>query len=115
MAKFSPAKVTYPGKKQVYRSSDSLGRYAGDRIGLIGENYSGSESLLVPVMNKGKRIVPRTDLADARKRCSDQLARLPEPLHNLSEAAAPYPVRHSERLENALAEVRQRLAAAARI
>ena len=115
VAKFSPAKVTYPGKKQVYRGSDSLERYAGDTIGLAGENFLGSESLLVPVMDRGKRIVPRTDLAEARKRCSEQLARLPESLHNLGEAAAPYPVRHSQRLENTLAEVRRRLAAAARI
>ena len=115
VAKFSLAKVTYPGKKQVYRVSDSLGRYAEDTIGLAGENFPGSESLLIPVMSKGKRIVPRTDLAEARKRCGEQLARLPEPLHNLSEAAVPYPVRHSDRLENTLAEVRRRLAAAAPI
>ena len=115
VAKFSAAKVTYPGKKQVYRASDSLGGYAGDTIGLIDENFSGAESLLVPVMSKGKRIVPRTDLAEARKRCGEQLARLPEALRNLSDAEAPYPVRYSERLENSLADVRRRLAAAARI
>jgi len=115
VAKFSLAKVTYPGKKQVYRASDSHSRYSGDTIGLVGENFPGSESLLIPVMSKGKRIVPRTDLAEARKRCGEQLARLPEPLHNLSEAAVPYPVRHSDRLENTLAEVRRRLAAAAPI
>jgi nicotinate phosphoribosyltransferase len=115
VAKFSAAKVTYPGKKQVYRESDSLGRFAGDTIGLAGENFRDSESLLVPVMEKGKRIAPRTDLAEARKRCTEQLARLPERLHNLREADVPYPVRYSENLEKSLADVRRRLAAAARI
>jgi len=115
VAKFSPAKITYPGKKQVYRATDSPGGYAGDTIGLDGEDFPGTESLLVPVMSEGKRIVPRTDLGEARKRCSEQLARLPEPLRNLGEAASPYPVRYSERLENSLADVRRRLAAAARI
>jgi nicotinate phosphoribosyltransferase len=115
VAKFSPAKVTYPGKKQVYRTSDSLGSYAGDTIGLAGENFPGTESLLVPVMAEGKRIVSRTDLAEARKRCGEQLARLPEPLRNLGEATAPYPVRHSQRLENTLQELRRRMERAARI
>jgi len=115
VAKFSPAKVTYPGKKQVYRASDSLGRYARDTIGLADENFPGSESLLMRVMDEGKRIAPRTDLAEARKRCSEQLARLPEPLHNLREAEAPYPVCHSQHLENTLQELRRRLERAARI
>jgi nicotinate phosphoribosyltransferase len=115
VAKFSPAKVTYPGKKQVFRTSDSLGRFAGDAIGLAEENVPGSESLLVPVMNQGKRIVPRTDLADARKRCAEQIARLPEAVRDLNAAAVPYPVRHSKRLEDLLQEVRRRLERAARV
>ena len=113
VAKFSPAKVTYPGKKQVYRASDSIGRYVGDTIGLASEEFPGSESLLVPVMRGGKRIVPRTDLAEARKRCSEQISRLPEPLRGLNEAGEAYPVRHSARLENSLHEVRRRLESAA--
>jgi len=115
VAKFSPEKVTYPGKKQVFRAADSLGRYAGDTIGLAGEDFDGTESLLAPVMNNGKRVAPRTDLTEARKRCSEQLARLPEYLRNLGETPVSYPVHYSERLENSLADVRRRLAAAARI
>lgn len=113
VAKFSPAKLTYPGKKQVYRASDSLGRFAGDTIGLAGEDFPGSDPMLVPVMKQGERIVPRTDLAEARKRCSEQLARLPQHLHHLDEATVPYPVRHSDRLEKTLAAVRRRQVSAA--
>jgi nicotinate phosphoribosyltransferase len=115
VAKFSPAKVTYPGKKQVFRASDSTGRFTGDVIGLADEHFPGLESLLVPVMSNGKRIAPRTILAEARTRCGEQVARLPEPLHHLTEEAPPFAVRHSERLENLLEQVRRRLERAARI
>lgn len=115
VAKFSAAKVTYPGKKQVYRAIDSRGRFAGDTIALAEEKFPTAEALLVPVMNKGQRIAPRTDLAGARKRCSEQVARLPEALLSTKQAAVAYQVRHSERLENLMKDVRQRLERAARI
>ena len=115
VAKFSPAKVTYPGKKQVFRRSSPQGRFEGDVIGLAEDQFPGAEALLVPVMRGGRRIVPRTDPAEAQKRCGDQLERLPQRLHSLGEEAALYPVRHSERLENLLGVVRRRLERAARI
>lgn len=114
-AKFSAAKITYPGKKQVFRHSDSDGRFCGDAIGLADENFSGSEALLVPVMRDGRRIKPRTALSEARKRCSEQLARLPRRLLRLEQEEALYPVRHSEPLENLLNEMRRRLERVARI
>ena len=115
VAKFSAAKVTYPGKKQVYRASDSRGRFTGDTIALAEEKLPGSEALLVPVMKNGQRIAPRTDLPEARTRCSEQVARLPEALRGLKTAAVPYPVRHSQRLEDLMQDVRRRLERAARI
>jgi nicotinate phosphoribosyltransferase len=114
-AKFTSAKVTYPGKKQVYRLSRPDGQFAGDIIGLEQENVAGAEALLVPVMAGGKRSVPRTDLAAARQRRAEQVSRLPQPLLSLAGETTPYPVRHSERLEDLLGEVRRRLERAARI
>ena len=114
-AKFSAAKITYPGKKQVFRHSDSVSRFCGDTIGLANENFADSEPLLVPAMCEGKRIGPRTALSEARKRCRNHLAHLPSHLLNLEEAPAAYPVRFSERLENLLEDVRRRLERAARI
>jgi nicotinate phosphoribosyltransferase len=114
-AKFSAAKVTYPGKKQVFRHSDSVGRFCNDTIGLADENFTGSEPLLVPVMREGKRIVPRTVLREARKRCGEQLARLPQRLLRLDQDESPYSVRHSEQLVDLLSDVRRRLERAARI
>jgi nicotinate phosphoribosyltransferase len=115
VAKFSAAKVTYPGKKQVYRASDSRGLFAGDTIALAEEKVPGTEALLVPVMKNGQRSVPRTDLAEARTRCNEQVARLPEPLRAWKTAAVAYPVRHSQRLEDLTQDVRRRLERAARI
>jgi nicotinate phosphoribosyltransferase len=115
VAKFSPAKATYPAKKQVFRISSSEGRFVCDVIGLAEEHVPDSEPLLVPVMRAGERIVPRTDLVEARKRCAEQLVRLPQPLLSLSGETPPFPVRHSEGLEVLLNEVRRRLERAARI
>jgi nicotinate phosphoribosyltransferase len=115
VAKFSTAKVTYPGKKQVYRASDSRGRFGGDTIALADEKLPGSEALLVPVMNNGQRIVPRTDLLDARTRCGEQVARLPEALRGSRTPVIVYPVYHSQRLEDLMQDVRRRLERVARI
>jgi nicotinate phosphoribosyltransferase len=114
-AKFSAAKVTYPGRKQVYRFSNPDGGFTSDVIGLVEENFPGAETLLKPVMTSGKRSVPRTNVDAARERCLQQRACLPEAALSLNEGAPPYPVRHSKRLEGLLEEVRRRVRHAARI
>jgi nicotinate phosphoribosyltransferase len=114
-AKFSAAKVTYPGRKQVYRFSNPDGGFTSDVIGLVEENFLGAETLLEPVMAGGKRSVPRTNVDAARERCLQQRACLPEAALSLNEGAPPYPVRHSKRLEGLLEEVRRRVRHAARI
>ena len=113
-AKFSAAKVTYPGRKQVYRFRHLDGNFAHDVIGLVGENFPGAEALLDPVMVGGKRSVPRTDLKAARARCLQQRAHLPESMRDL-HAEATYPVRHTEKLEALLEAVRRRVRHATRI
>ena len=114
-AKFSAAKVTYPGRKQVYRFSHPDGMFANDVIGLVEEDFPGAKTLLKQVMIGGTRSVTRTDLDAARKRCLQQRARLPEPVRSLNGDAAPYPVRHSEMLEGLLEKVRRRVRHAAHI
>jgi len=114
-AKFSAAKVTYPGRKQVYRFSHPDGMFANDVIGLVEEDFPGAKTLLKQVMIGGTRSVTRTDLDAARKRCLQQRARLPEPVRSLNGDAAPYPVRHSEMLEGLLEKVRRRIRHAAHI
>jgi len=108
-AKLSARKVTYPGRKQVFRSSDSAGHYVGDVIALEGEAAPG-QPLLVPVMRAGRRIAPVEPLKELQQRCRLQIAHLPERLRELGPTASPYPVRHSARLEALLAQVRERVA-----
>ena len=107
-AKFSEAKITYPGRKQVFRFSDQGGKYQSDVIALEDEQFAGAEPLLVPVMRGGKRLMPAADLGEARRRCLAGLERLPERYRRL-DATHTYPVRSSARLEALLDEVRQRV------
>jgi nicotinate phosphoribosyltransferase len=112
-AKFSAAKVTYPGKKQVFRRRDAREQFTEDVIALEDERVSGGAPLLELVMSAGRAVTPPTDLGAAQRRCLEQVARLPDALRGL--AAGPvYPVRHSERLVELLDEVRRRVERAAR-
>src|SRR5579863_1013999 len=54
-AKLTRAKATYPGRKQVYRSSSANGQFASDKIVLETEPGNGGEPLLVEVMRGGRR------------------------------------------------------------
>jgi nicotinate phosphoribosyltransferase len=114
-AKFTRKKVTYPGKKQVYRFHRPDGQFENDIIGLEDEKHPIAEALLRPVMIGGKRCVARTDLFEARDRCQKQVALLPKRLQRLTSEPQASPVTHSEQLENLLFEARKRLQAAARI
>ena len=113
-AKFSAAKITYPGRKQVFRRLDSRGRFVEDIIALEDEHIAGALPLLEPVMKAGARIAPPPGLTEAQARCLLQVAGLPEELRLLAQAPA-YAVQHSERLKELLDEVRRRVDKAARI
>ena len=112
-AKFSAAKVTYPGKKQIFRRANANGQFVEDVIALEDEKVSGAESLLAPVMRAGRPIAPPPDLAEAQRRCLEQVARLPDTARGLAPGDA-YPVRHSERLVELLDDVRRRVERAER-
>jgi len=112
-AKFSAAKITYPGRKQVFRRLDSRGCFVEDIIALEDERIAGALPLLEPVVRAGARLAPADSLADAQARCMDQVAGLPAGLRRLAPAPA-YPVQHSDRLEDLLDEVRRRVEKTAR-
>jgi nicotinate phosphoribosyltransferase len=109
-AKLSAAKVTYPGRKQVYRTTDSAGRYSGDVIALEDEPALPGAPLLVPVMRAGQRLQPTAPLPELQARFREQVEHLPARLRDLARADPPYPVGHSARLEKLLARVRERIA-----
>jgi nicotinate phosphoribosyltransferase len=107
-AKLSMAKVTYPGRKQVFRSSNAKGEYSGDRIALEGEPANGDAPLLVEVMRGGRRVAPAETVAALRDRCMAGLAALPERYRQIHRSAV-YPVRYSKRLDAMLEKVRRRI------
>jgi nicotinate phosphoribosyltransferase len=109
-AKLSAAKVTYPGRKQVFRATDACGNFVGDLIALEDEPAPSGEPLLIPVMRDGRRFAPAAPLTEAQARCREQIERLPAALRILEPASAPYPVRHSAPLEKLLVRVRERIA-----
>jgi nicotinate phosphoribosyltransferase len=75
--KLSKGKVTYPGKKQIYRIIDKKGKYVKDILGLEGEKIKGKR-LLIKVMQKGKIIYNIPEIESIRKRTLENLSRLPE-------------------------------------
>ena len=108
-AKFSEAKATYPGRKQVFRFSDARGKWKHDEIALANESSAGAP-LLVPFMRDGKRISPAEPLENARSRCAESLKKLPPRLLTLGPAQ-PYPLRHSKALRALMQQVRKRVRA----
>jgi nicotinate phosphoribosyltransferase len=105
--KQSSGKVTWPGRKQVWRSLDADGRMAGDMLGLEDDAHPG-EPLLRLVMQNGERLAASPSLADIRLHAAAELARLPEPLRSLGPGTT-YPVRISDTLTRLAADADQRL------
>jgi len=88
--KRSQGKATWPGRKQVYRTFDADGAFAGDYLSLEDHPQPG-EPLLRPVMKGGRRLSARESLNTARDRIRAQLAALP-PALSANQIALAYPV-----------------------
>jgi len=111
-AKFSEAKKTYPGRKQVFRFADEKGRYHRDIIGLEGESFPGAVPLLVPVMRHGRILETTGQDGGAKFRAAQlrfQAARenLPSHILELGTADPAFPVSYSARLEELCEQIRQ--------
>jgi nicotinate phosphoribosyltransferase len=104
--KRSEGKATLPGRKQVFRSYDKRGQFAGDILTLEGDFQSG-EALLHPVMRAGKRLSSPTPLAEIREHAVNELHRLPVQLRRLESVGRSYEVRLSAALESAFAGSRK--------
>jgi len=83
--KRSEGKLTWPGRKQVFRLYDAEGRISADVVTLESDVQQG-EPLLMPVMSGGQRLAATVTLAEIRNHASASLARLPEPLRQLQES-----------------------------
>jgi nicotinate phosphoribosyltransferase len=107
-AKFSHEKMTYPGRKQVFRFSSETGEFREDVIGCEDENYDQAEPLLRCEMSGGKRLTATPNLQDIQQKARQQAARLPLKCRGL-HAATCYPVSFSSTLKKLLESVRQRM------
>lgn len=107
--KYSPGKVTWPGRKQVWRRYGADDRMAGDCLSIEGDSQGG-EPLLQMVMQGGRRVAPSPPLSEARARAARDIGRLPEHLRGL-EPGGSYPVEIADALARFSAKVDARLAA----
>jgi len=82
--KRSEGKATWPGRKQVFRSYDTDGHMLSDVVTLEADPQPG-EPLLVPLMQKGRRLAPSPSLPAVRKHAAENLTRLPATLRRLEE------------------------------
>jgi nicotinate phosphoribosyltransferase len=87
--KRSAGKVTWPGRKQVYRDYDSAGRLRADTIALADEVLPG-RPMLEPVMRAGRRL-QQPSLEDSRAYARLEIAALPLPCRSLHDPAPVAP------------------------
>jgi nicotinate phosphoribosyltransferase len=103
VAKRSPAKMTLPGPKQVFRHFRD-GTMVQDVVGIADEPLEGTP-LLVTAMRHGQLELD-DDLSALRSRAAADLAALPRDLRNTNaDPARSYPVRLSQRLLDLTAAV----------
>jgi len=106
--KLSSHKVSYPGRKQVFRVVEQ-GRVVRDVIGQHDEHLAG-EPLLQPVMRDGVRQpAGRVSLEDAREHASREMARLPDAMRGLDRVDPPYRVEISAGLRSDADNLRRAL------
>jgi nicotinate phosphoribosyltransferase len=84
--KISEEKVTYPGRKQVYRSYHKDGTFKEDMLSLDSEPAPpNSEALLIPVIKNGELIQPYPQLDDIRNYYLNTIKKLPDSYKKLEE------------------------------
>ncbi len=94
--KSSPGKVTYPGRKQVYRKEDQ-GTFTGDIVAAVEETPSGTP-LLEPVMVNGQPVSAFPTVERIRERTRANVAKLPAGVRKGSDPGE-YPVLFSGKLD----------------
>jgi nicotinate phosphoribosyltransferase len=110
--KRSEKKATWPGRKQVWRRTDSAGGMTGDLLSPDTpdrpEDLSErGEPLIHQVMRNGKRLAPSPPLDEIRKHAKRELERLPEALQRF-DPNATYPVEIADDLVALAAAVDRR-------
>ncbi|NKB88107.1 MAG: nicotinate phosphoribosyltransferase [Acidobacteria bacterium] len=104
--KLSAAKISLPGRKQIWRDYDADGQPAGDTVALADEQRDGTP-LLEPCMRDGALVASMPELGEIRERARAQRVGLPDEIRRLSEPAQ-YPVANSQKLDDLIAQLRHR-------
>ena len=74
--KLAPGKMTYPGKKQIFRVFDECGGHLYDVLGLEEEEIKGVK-LLELVVKNGIRVSEKRTLQETQKYCFDKVLEMP--------------------------------------
>jgi nicotinate phosphoribosyltransferase len=82
--KQSSNKVSYPGRKQVFRRWER-GEIHSDRLGLISESLGGEQALLQLFLKQGKRVKSPASLAEISDRTNTSVASLPSSIRQLTQ------------------------------
>ena len=84
--KISEDKLTYPGKKQIYRTFNKQGEFKEDILMLDSEpTPANSEALLIPVMKVGILITDLPDLYNIQEFYNENIKKLPNKFKELEE------------------------------
>lgn len=100
--KEAPGKVTYPGRKQIFRQPG-----ARDRLGLVSEDSNGEIPLLQLVFKQGHRISEPETIAQIRDRATANVETLPQSARQLENPTA-LPVELSQALIDLTDRTRRR-------
>jgi len=95
--KLSQGKVTYPGRKQIFRVEDKKGRFVRDILGLEKENIKG-RPLLINVVKKGRVVYKPPPIGKIRSGLKHNLCRFPAQLFKV-DPGFRYPVFISPQLK----------------
>jgi nicotinate phosphoribosyltransferase len=82
--KQSSGKMTYPGRKQIFRSFTGS-TVKADRLGLVSESPLEEQPLLQLVMKGGKQVQPVENLIAIRQRTAASVASLPQETRRLDD------------------------------
>lgn len=105
--KLSEGKLTYPGRKQVFRVVDKNGFYIKDILALEKEKLNG-RPLLIKVIDKGRLTYKNPSLEKIREFAKNNLTALPSIYKNI-HAKVEYPVIISKALRDLTKKVSKRL------
>jgi nicotinate phosphoribosyltransferase len=110
--KQSSSKVTYPGRKQIFRQVDATGTWQGDRLALADEAPTTAETpMLQRVMQAGKRQHPSDSLAAIATRTQTEVRSLPAAIRAIERPSLPE-LTLSEALQQLTSQTQTRISSA---